>query len=274
MDSCCSRMSKWYMITTNLLFACLGIAFMAFGLLGYRDSFKGATLFPHIIFTLMAILGAVIIVAALFGILGAYVKKKSLILVYMAIVLIALVYQVVIGVKVYQKASNTMQYLSTLWSSSNVHYRTHIQDQFSCCGFNNVMDNPAITDVCNPQHGIASAPPPCFDALTSYVHTSFKQVYLVVFAALAIEILALSNAITLLCTQAMDPDDEERRRRRKSGIRLDDLQSPDTLTGPNNHYYDEPKRENRKPDTINDNRYDSYDQYKQKQSNTYGDKYY
>lgn len=34
------------MIATNLLFACLGLAFIAFGLIGMQDKFAGATLFP------------------------------------------------------------------------------------------------------------------------------------------------------------------------------------------------------------------------------------
>lgn len=38
------------MITTNLLFACLGIAFIAFGVIGERDRFKGASLFPELTF--------------------------------------------------------------------------------------------------------------------------------------------------------------------------------------------------------------------------------
>lgn len=40
------RLSKVYMVTTNLLFACLGFAFIAFGVIGRREGFKGATLFP------------------------------------------------------------------------------------------------------------------------------------------------------------------------------------------------------------------------------------
>jgi hypothetical protein len=40
------RLSKVYMITTNSLFACLGLAFIAFGLIGVQDKFAGATLFP------------------------------------------------------------------------------------------------------------------------------------------------------------------------------------------------------------------------------------
>lgn len=38
------------MLTTNLLVACLGVAFIAFGVIGFRDGFKGAILFPPLIF--------------------------------------------------------------------------------------------------------------------------------------------------------------------------------------------------------------------------------
>lgn len=53
------------MITTNLLFACLGVAFIALGLIGMKDGFSGATLFPENTFKYLAILGAVICVAAI-----------------------------------------------------------------------------------------------------------------------------------------------------------------------------------------------------------------
>jgi hypothetical protein len=41
------------MITTNLLFACLGVACIALGLIGMKDGFIGATLFPGNIFKRM-----------------------------------------------------------------------------------------------------------------------------------------------------------------------------------------------------------------------------
>jgi hypothetical protein len=35
------------MIITNLLFVCVGIGFIAFGLIGKKNGFNGATLFPE-----------------------------------------------------------------------------------------------------------------------------------------------------------------------------------------------------------------------------------
>lgn len=103
------------------------------------------------------------------------------------------------------------------------------------------MDQPAVTDTCNPSSGQISTDPPCYDPLNSYVDTAFTRVYAVLFAALAVQVLALSNAITALCTRTIygDDDEDERRRRRKSGIRLDDMSiSPDTPTtaGSHNHF--------------------------------------
>lgn len=136
------------MITTNLLFACLGIAFIAFGLIGMQDKFMGATLFPGNTFKrksflilfkkkyshclkkkVLAILGAVICIASIFGIIGTYVKKNMITYVYMVIIIGALVFQVMIGIKIYQKAANSSQYLIDIWPKSSTSYRYNLQEQ-------------------------------------------------------------------------------------------------------------------------------------------------
>jgi hypothetical protein len=91
-----------------------------------------------------------------------------------------------------------------------------------------------------------------------------------VFAALAMELLAISNAVTMLCTR--DKDEDERRKQRKSGIRLDDMsvETPVSSTFPpstreHKDFYNDP---------ANRNRYDSYDMYRHNNhSNAYSDNY-
>ncbi|KAI9484842.1 Tetraspanin family-domain-containing protein [Zychaea mexicana] len=270
--TCCARLSKWYMITTNLLFACLGIAYIAFGVIGNKDGFKGASLFPESIFKQVAILGAIVIFASILGMVGTFVKRKWILLIYMLIVVVALVYQVVIGIKIYQKGADSPGYVAPLWSQAKESYRASLQNDFSCCGFNNAMDQPAVTDTCNPQSGTISPDPPCYDTLTEYVDMAFMRFYVVLFAALAVEILALTNAITVMCTRSIygaEEDEDERRRRRKSGIRLDDI-SPDTPTTAGSHnnysadannYYGAYKESNAY------SQHDSYDAYNRQ--NTY-----
>ncbi|KAF7728818.1 hypothetical protein EC973_005444 [Apophysomyces ossiformis] len=273
-----TTLSKVYIFATNLLFACLGIAFIAFGLIGNKDGFIGASLFPTNTFKLVAILGAVICVASIFGAVGAFTKRAFVTYIYLIIVVIALVFQVVIGVKIYQKAANPSQYMAPLWNQASTDFRAHLQAQFSCCGFNNPMDNPAISDTCNPQTGVYLNP--CYYPLTNYVRSTFGKVYLVIFAALAVELLAISNGITQLCTRSIygDGDDEdERRRRRKSGIRLDDM-SPDTPTtaGSTNHFGEHKyyAADGHSMYSKNNNsQYDNYDGYRQNNGQNYGDNY-
>lgn len=67
--------------------------------------------------------------AAILGIIGAFKHRKGVIVVYMIIVVIALVFQVVIGVKVYQKGANTAAYLAPLWSTGTNSFRETLQNE-------------------------------------------------------------------------------------------------------------------------------------------------
>lgn len=49
--------------------------------------------------------------------------------IYMIVIIGALIFQVMIGVRVYQKAANSAQYLSSLWPTSSIAYRTNLQNQ-------------------------------------------------------------------------------------------------------------------------------------------------
>jgi hypothetical protein len=94
--------------------------------------------------------------------------------------------------------------------------------------------------------------------------------YYAVFAALALELLALTNAITMICSGHVNsPEEEERRKHRKSGIRLDDMtaDTPTTLVGSEEYKYFTNNEER-------NNRYDSYDMYRHNNhSNNYSDTY-
>lgn len=81
------------------------------------------------IFTDLAILGAVICVAAIVGIIGAYIRKSVVTYLYMIIIIGALVFQVIIGILVYQKAANAAKYLSDIWPTASAGYRLNLQNQ-------------------------------------------------------------------------------------------------------------------------------------------------
>ncbi|CAM0136670.1 unnamed protein product [Umbelopsis sp. WA50703] len=143
----------------------------------------------------------------------------------MAIVAVALILQVVVGVMVYQKGANYESFVSTLWASSSNADRLAIQNEFQCCGLTTSADKPALSNTCSPS---GNSDPPCATIVNAFVHDSFSKLYLIVFAALVFEILALTNAITLLCAPNMSEEERERRRRRKSGIKLEDMSTNST----------------------------------------------
>ncbi|KAG0738768.1 hypothetical protein G6F57_001467 [Rhizopus arrhizus] len=244
MAACCARLSKVYMVITNLLFACLGLAFLAFGLIGIKTGFYGSSLFPTDIFKWLAILGAIVCVAAILGAIGAFIRKNFITCIYMIIILAALALQVYIGIKFYKASANVSAYMSDLWTPASTNYRASLQNEFKCCGFQTNMDKYAKTDQCHPTAKSIEAFPPCADILQSYAKSTFGKAYLVMFAALSLEVLAMANAITLLCTSFGGDEESERRRRRKSGIKLDDMsvETPTTLVGSSYNLYDEQKK--------------------------------
>ncbi|CAO3600287.1 unnamed protein product [Absidia cylindrospora] len=248
MAACCGRLSKLYVIISNLLFSCLGVAYIAFGVLGSRNKFLGATLFPHLIFKLSAILGAIIMVASIIGFTAAFSRRRLFIYLYILVILMSLAVQVIIGVKMYKATANSNQYLLTTWSSASENEQSALQKEFSCCGYDGFKGGLTV-DQCS------ASSPPCANSLRSYVHNVFQKVYLITFSALALQLLAISNAITMICSQHIHSDEfeDERHERRKSGIRLDDMVTVNapTKSGSFNQYIDDSQ-----------NRYDSYHKYK------------
>lgn len=274
------------MIVTNILFACLGLAFLAFGLIGLKKGFHGSNLFPPNTFKWLAILGGIVCVASAFGAIGAFVRKNFVTYIYMIVILAALVVQVLIGIKLYKASANVSTYMSDLWASSNASFRGDLQNEFNCCGFQTNMDKYIKNDQCDPKSKTIGSLSPCADILISFAKDMFGKAYLVVFAALALEVLAMSNAITLLCVRFGGGDEEdERRRRRKSGIKLDDMsvETPATLVGSSYTLSDEQKKfyatpgtspsytqdmaYNQKPNACRDSNYGN--QYNAGHSNTY-----
>ncbi|KAI8391094.1 uncharacterized protein BYT42DRAFT_555560 [Radiomyces spectabilis] len=240
--TCCQRLSKGYVITTNLLFACFGFGLMIFGVMGFQHRFDGSVLFPVNILKMINILGIIITFTAIIGIIGAFLRGRQTIhILYTAIVLIAFVYQISIAVIVYDQTAHMGTWLSHIWYESPTEYRAYAQDKLSCCGFSHVMDHTAVSKTCSldmPPNAIQ----PCHLPLTAYTKKQLSTVYIILFAALSIELLALCNAITLLCSPMvgdrpdLDDDPEHFHRRSPSRrifksnavnntIQLDDFQS-------------------------------------------------
>ncbi|KAI8339180.1 Tetraspanin/Peripherin, partial [Chlamydoabsidia padenii] len=146
------------------------------------------------------ILGVVILFAAVIGTIGAfYREKKTIHIIYLVVVIIAFVFQVVTAIVVYQLTANTKIWLSKIWSEETKEYREYAQNKFSCCGFANPLDHPVVTNICSATDN-KSNNPPCFEPLVHFIAHELAIVYIILFSAISIELLAICNSITLLCT--------------------------------------------------------------------------
>ncbi|KAG0173211.1 hypothetical protein DFQ30_008600 [Apophysomyces sp. BC1015] len=175
---------------------------MAFGIMGSHNYVDGSILLPINVLKMISILGIILLFAAIIGIIGAFFTQRQCIhIVYTVIVLIAFVYQISTAVIVYDQAAHTESWLSVVWAKSTTEYRAYAEEKFTCCGFSHVLDHPVPSSRCTDE--LVNSAPPCYDPLIHYVRNQLSFVYLVLFAALSIEILALCNVVTLLCARAV-----------------------------------------------------------------------
>ncbi|KAI7866421.1 Tetraspanin family-domain-containing protein [Spinellus fusiger] len=207
--TCCESISKGYIFTTNFLSACFGCGLIAFGMMGSQHKFDGAFLFPMNILKMINILGIIILFAAAVGTFGAFYRhRQTLHVLYTTIVLIAFVYQVATAGIVYDQAAHTETWLGQTWSDASREYRLYAQDKFDCCGFAHIFDHPVISDTCSLDINVNSNPP-CYEFIVYFMKKQLSIIYIFLFAALSIELLALSNAVTLLCNRRMEEEDDE-----------------------------------------------------------------
>ncbi|KAI9303967.1 Tetraspanin family-domain-containing protein [Cunninghamella echinulata] len=205
--TCCQRLNKCYLITVNFLFACFGCGLIAFGVMGIQQKFEGAILYPANILKMINILGVLILFTAVIGTISAFYRDNKMIhVIYSVVVLIAFAFQVITAVCIYQLAANSKPLLSFTWNESLRNYREYAQNKFQCCGFSNVLDHPAETDTCSTTDPHMSKFGPCFDPLTKFVTRQLSTSYIILFSALSIEILAICNSITLLCSRMIHSD--------------------------------------------------------------------
>ncbi|CAO3588188.1 unnamed protein product [Absidia cylindrospora] len=147
------------------------------------------------------ILGVILLFTAVIGIIGAfYRERKTIHIIYLVVVIIAFVFQIITAIVVYQLAANSKMWLSKTWAEASKEYREYAQEKFSCCGFANPLDHPVASNVCSTTSNKTSYPP-CFEPLVLFIGHELALVYIILFSAISIEVLATCNSITLLCTR-------------------------------------------------------------------------
>merc|ERR1711916_351893 len=144
---------------------------------------------------------------AFIGCCAAHKRWKVLLCCYWFILSALIAAQVVVGLYVVHQAKDGKihERLSKVWHSASDGWRNEVQDNFSCCGFEDPSDDPGT--VC-PGHTKLNPDAGCFPVLK---HDAKRVLHTVVIAALVlagIEVFCLLASMCLLCclnTKRVDP---------------------------------------------------------------------
>jgi len=214
-NSCCVSMVKHLFVVLNVLFVLIGVGIVGLGLYVHREGTKvpSNSQGPDVhyearnISLALYILGGSITFLAFIGCCAAHKRWKVLLCCYWFILSALIAAQVVVGLYVVHQAKDGKihERLSKVWHSASDGWRNEVQDNFSCCGFEDPSDDPGT--VC-PGHTKLNPDAGCFPVLK---HDAKRVLHTVVIAALVlagIEVFCLLASMCLLCclnTKRVDP---------------------------------------------------------------------
>lgn len=133
---CCGKCQRYFLMGSNYLFLFIGISIIVAGLVNAGSNISA--LLSSVIVAIF-ILGAAIMLVALFGCFGAKSQNRCLLGVYVFIVgVLAIVLMAGGG---YMMGADPEPSITSLWLELDNEVKVNIQDTFDCCG----LYNDAIT---------------------------------------------------------------------------------------------------------------------------------
>ncbi|OZJ06459.1 hypothetical protein BZG36_00518 [Bifiguratus adelaidae] len=174
---------------------------------------------------------ALALFTSILGFLGTRFVSKKYTVTYVIFIILTIALQATLGVLfiIQAEPANVNSYLFNSWENAmhDQTYRVDVQNDFTCCGYENPQSNPAITSHCSTK----STLPGCYKLTFDFMTNNYKTYAIDIFAALIVEAIVLTNAFFMLCARnrkskfAFERNESERSTFRKSGMRLMDSDS-------------------------------------------------
>ncbi|KAK9728771.1 hypothetical protein K7432_000802 [Basidiobolus ranarum] len=142
-------------------------------------------------------LGSFIILTSLIGFLGFLkpLKRKGLLTFFIWLVAITLIVQLILGGCAYFNTLTIDESYSVKWRGWDSTLRSVFQEASQCCGYNDEMDFPAASPLCEyPPTGL----PGCANAIHEYIKTYLQQIYIVLFSFTAIDVFAVLATLVVI----------------------------------------------------------------------------
>jgi hypothetical protein len=203
------KVSRFLIVFVNILFLMLGIAVVvlgAYGLVKGGQAVKGAKLLKQLDIVLIGAIvtasGAVTIVTAFAGLLGACKQWAKCLKAYALVLFIVCAIQLAMGIYL---STLTLGDLQTTWeedSDEGLERRISYQDFFDCCGWNYLTDSLGYLNTPCINAGYIFLT--CRDATLNYIHDYVDPVAVGATIVASVELVAMSLACFVIMTQKGD----------------------------------------------------------------------
>ncbi|KAI8991343.1 hypothetical protein BDF20DRAFT_36728 [Mycotypha africana] len=198
--TCCLKHSLLHLLLIDLIFFVCACCLLVLSLLAIENRIPNCILFPINIFKMLTILGLLLLFNSLIGIVYTYFFNKNnkktearrLRILYISVICITFIYQLSIGILIYDEASthnisnwllNFHNNILTAAPTTASHIR-YIEAKFQCRYYLATTGSTAVNMITSSST--------CYEPIIHYVQTVLSKFYISLFATLPIELIFLS----------------------------------------------------------------------------------
>jgi len=193
--------AKVFLIVLNTIFMLFSFALIGFGIYAHVVNFNKFIDIPWPIG--MIVIGSFIFALTIFGCCGAIRESKMLLGIYFVLLFFLVAAQVGVIIYSYKYDNGVLENaLKLAWEKADTDVKQWAQEYFSCCGFQDITDEPALP--CPP--GVTQG---CKDIIHHYIDGQLYVLQIVCIVIASIQFLGLLFALCLCCVV---PSSKERKR--------------------------------------------------------------
>jgi len=148
------------------------------------------------------VLGAAVSLIAFFGCCGAAKENRILLGIFVFILLILMACQIGVGIGAYVYRGHLPNEIQTAWAKVDNKTRFNFQQEFTCCGFFNTSDLPALPCPTNATMG-------CEPKLKTEIQDKLDIVFWSAIVIASVQVISLFLSAILIC--AIPNEDEQKR---------------------------------------------------------------
>jgi len=196
----CLQASKVFSHISNVVIGLFAILLIAIGSAALSQLQQFGSLFKVTIPAGIIVLGVFLLLVPILGFWGTIKEKRPVLIAYSIILFLFVICEFGVGGGAYQLRNSIPTTLSTQWDNVSPKDRNTIEQEFGCCGFNNVSDHPGPTCQTLFQNGTIHANiTGCGSELISKFQSSLYAVGTVAIVFATFQLAGLIFAAVVFC---------------------------------------------------------------------------